>query len=196
MSYKAQKIIIRIVLIGVIAVVACGVLFGIILKPKGYTGEEWYAKQDEYLGQLETFASTLDDVMTLYITGSVSEEDLMNYTGMLRNELDVMVYEYDTDIAENPLQTGTVSEKDQVAANSVRQCYDVFYDILNEVEANSSDPARLRYIYLGYHQIFNEAASGYFTAKLLDYYDSLQETDEDYTQTKEESAAESAASTS
>ena len=31
----------------------------------------------------ETFASTLDDVMTLYITGSVSEEDLMNYTGML-----------------------------------------------------------------------------------------------------------------
>ena len=80
-SYKAQKIIIRIVLIGVIAVVACGVLFGIILKPKGYTGEEWYAKQDEYLGQLETFASTLDDVMTLYITGSVSEEDLMNYFG-------------------------------------------------------------------------------------------------------------------
>lgn len=152
-----------------------GVLFGVILKPDGYTGQEWYEKQEAYLTDMETFASSLDDAVTLYLTGSIQEEDLLNYMGMFRDELTLMTYEYDQDLAEHPLETGTVENEDLIAADSVRKCYDVFAEVIAMIEENSDDPARLRYLYLGYHQVFNDAASGYFYVKLLEYYESQEE---------------------
>ena len=190
-SYKVQQIVIRLIIIAVIAGIGLGILFGVILKPKGYTGQEWYEKQTEYLDEMETFASTLDGVITMYVTEAIGDEDLLSYVQMLRSELDVMVHAYDTDLKEHPLEAGTVSNNDIIAANSVRDCYDVFYEILDMIETNYGDAARMRYLYLGYHQIFNEAASGYFYVKLLDYYDSLDD-QETQDSTDEQSASSDA----
>ena len=171
MSYRRKRLIIRIILITVIAIIAFGFIFSFLSKKKGYSGEEWYAKQEEYLADMEAYAETMDTAVTLYITGAINSDDLLNYTGMLRSELDLMVYEYDKDLEENPLQIGTVSEADIIASESVRECYDVFYEILDMLETNYEDAARLRYLYQGYHQIFNDAASGYLYVKLLEYFE-------------------------
>ena len=79
-----------------------------------------------------------------------------------------MVYIYDKDLEDNPLQTGTVTNENMVATESVRKCYDVFYDILDMINNNYEDSSRLSYLYQGYHQIFNDAASGYLYVKLLE----------------------------
>ena len=168
MNHRTNRLIIRIVLIAIVAVIAFGILSAIVFKQHGYTGEEWYEKQDQYLSEMEEYAASIDDVMTLYITKTISSDDLLNYTGMFKKELDLMVYTYDKDLEDNPLQTGTVTNENMIATESVRKCYDVFYDILDMINDNYGDSSRLSYLYQGYHQIFNDAASGYLYVKLLE----------------------------
>ncbi len=171
MNHRTKSLIIRIVFIVIIAVIVFGIIAAIVFKQHGYTGEEWYEKQDQYLSEMEDYAASVDDVVTLYITKAISSDDLLNYTDMFKKELDLMVYTYDKDLEDNPLQTGSVSNENMIATESVRKCYDVFYDILDMINNNYEDASRLSYLYQGYHQIFNDAASGYLYVKLLEAID-------------------------
>lgn len=167
-----KKKIFRAAVLAVAGITAAGIISAVLESHKGYSGEQWYQKQEEYLTDMETFADTMDDAVSLYVIGSLPAEDLLEIDNtILRTELSAMRLEYEKDLEEHPIRTGTITDIQQAACDSVYSCYDVFEEILEMIDSEVStydSPKRLRYKYLAEHQKFADAAAGYVCAKLIE----------------------------
>lgn len=61
------------------------------------TGVEWFAKQESYVKEMESYADSMDDIVTLYLNGTITEEDFQNHLSVLQDELTIMrgIYQKD-----------------------------------------------------------------------------------------------------
>lgn len=44
---------------------------------KQYTGKQWYERQSDYINDLSVYAGEMDDIFSLYIAESISEDDFL-----------------------------------------------------------------------------------------------------------------------
>jgi len=61
-------------------------------ESKKMTGVEWFAEQESYVKQMETYTDSMDDIMTLYLNGTITKDDfLKSYIELSRIILPIIV---------------------------------------------------------------------------------------------------------
>lgn len=59
-------------------------------ESKKMTGVEWFAEQESYVKQMETYTDSMDDIMTLYLNGTITKDDFLNHLSVKQDELTIM----------------------------------------------------------------------------------------------------------
>lgn len=131
------------------------------------TAEEWIVKKYELIGQLETFSSSLDDVMSLYSIGSISTQDLANEVYIAQSELAIMKRLYDQDLEEHPIRTGThtyETKKGMEGLETIWESYETMLDQLADICTSSASANDAAYVYLAYREPVTSGLFDYMQA--------------------------------
>lgn len=156
--------------VGVFILVGLAVVFlaaGVINRQKYITGEEWFAMQDEYIHQFETFSDDIDSITALYINGDLDADAFREHLDLFCKELDAMEKAYQLATEEHPVQTGTHSYYTKLGCDSVEGCYGVFHELLQMMGDGYQDTDTMGYKYIAYQQKFIDLMSDYM---LADYF--------------------------
>nr|WP_303183333.1 hypothetical protein [Lachnoclostridium phocaeense] len=162
MKIKRKNIIIGILAV-ILAFAICTVRFYLSYSNER-TGEEWFSCQATYMKDCEAFANGMDDVFSLYISGSIAEDDFLVHIKILEEQLEVMEAVYTEDEASHPVRLGTHTYSTKKGCDAVKGCFGVFGDILAMARENSGDIGALSYEYMGYHQVMIDQVSDYTAA--------------------------------
>ena len=72
-------------------------------ESKKMTGVEWFAEQESYVKQMETYTDSMDDIMTLYLNGTITKDDFLNHLSVKQDELTAAVHPLNSPFfAKNP----------------------------------------------------------------------------------------------
>ena len=165
MGNKAWKII-KIILILIIVTVIGLTAFYFIRGSEGeITGEDYLKVQEKYMAEFQVYSDNIDDIVSLYLDGSITEEDFLNHLEIFQQELDLMKATHDSEAEKYPVKTGTDTYHTKRGAEAVAECYDIYQNILTTLQNNSSDKDALSYKYIAYHQDIIHALSDYMTAR-------------------------------
>lgn len=143
-------------------------------ESKKMTGVEWFAKQEKYVKEMETYADSMDDIMTLYLNGSITEEDFQNHLSVLNDELTIMQGIYKKDKKAHPVKTGTHSYATKKGCQAVEKCYPAFRDLIQMALKNSGDKNALTYKYIAAHKTLINYMADYMAS-----YETVEEQLED-----------------
>lgn len=152
----------------IIAVIVIGGLIAITLYrdyKRQQTGIEWFNRQKVYLDDLETFAGTMDDVVTLYLSGGYSESVFLEHVDFLKKELDAVQTDYNQYLEAHPIRVSTETYGTKEGAEAISDCFDIFQDTLSMLKAESGDTTNLLYNYKAYQQKLIDSCSKYLAAK-------------------------------
>lgn len=104
---KKKSLIIVFILIFAVIGISVGHYFW--KESKKMTGVEWFAEQESYVKQMETYADSMDDIMTLYLNGTITKDDFLNHLSVQQKELTIMEGMYKKEKNAHPVRTGTHS---------------------------------------------------------------------------------------
>ena len=164
MSGKLCKILLISVPAVLFIVIAIAIIPSLLKNSNAMTGDEWLKYQQVYTEEMSEFAETMDSMVSEYVTGSMPEQDFLNYTEILRQEVLIMRKAYDQDHEQNPVKPGTDTEDAQYGCDSVYSCYGILLELLDNMKENSSEPEAVLYSYLAYSQELKESIAGYQAA--------------------------------
>ena len=85
-------------------------------ESKKMTGVEWFAEQESYVKQMETYTDSMDDIMTLYLNGTITKDDFLNHLSVKQDELMIMKGMYQKEKKAHPVRTGTEKNADDKKA--------------------------------------------------------------------------------
>ncbi len=136
-----------------------------LTHPDGQTGMQWMAKQDVYVGELASLTDDIDTVLTLYISGNISEKDFLEHVSVFKSQLEILYASYQNDLAETPVKSGTHNYYSKTGCESVDNSYKLVNNILITMKNNSSDKDMLSYKYMSFKQEANKQASKYVLAR-------------------------------
>ncbi len=134
---------------------------------KEVSGDKWLMQQEECVLGLQAFAENMDEVYSLYISGSISPDDFYNELSVLNAQLSVLKADYANRKAESPISPGNNSYEAQRGIQGIEGIQNTFQSILNESLDSSGaplSPEPISYIYLAYRQQINSYLSDYITA--------------------------------
>lgn len=134
---------------------------------KQITGNEWLLKQKECLDTIEIFAEEMDEVYSLYIVGSMTEEDFIAEVRLLKAQHGVLTQYYDQLRSENPVKEGSHSYVSKRGSEGMEKCYKALGEMLDssiKEDGRVLSVDELAYLYLAYRQEFSAAISEYVTA--------------------------------
>lgn len=129
------------------------------------TGEEWFQKQEQYVDDLETYSSSMDDILTLYLTGSIPKEDFLTHVSIQKQELEIMERVYEQERQKHPVKTGTHTYETKAGCEAVEGCYRVMDELIGVMEQNADDSEALAYKYLAGQKQMVKEISRYMAAK-------------------------------
>lgn len=153
------------ILIAIFIVLTACVMSIVIRNMKYINGTEWYAKQDGYMTEFETYAGEMDDVVSLYLSGSIGEADFLTHVSILQGELTLMKADYDQYRKRHPVRTGSMTYYEKMACDAVESIFPVFQNMLDMMRDNSANPAQLSYEYIAFHQDIIKCVAKYATAQ-------------------------------
>lgn len=87
------------------------------------TGGQWYAMQEEYITQFETFSDDIDSITALYLNGDLDQEAFLSHMELFDKELDAMQAAYEQAEEETPVRTGTHTYYTKMGCDAVESCY-------------------------------------------------------------------------
>lgn len=138
-----------------------------------YTGQEWYARQEEYIETLRTYVGEMDDIFALYLGGSIQETDFLNHISVLQNEVDIIQEVYEQEKEKHPVRLGTYTYEQKLGCEGVEDVFSSLQDVLSMARENSADRNALSYKYLALHQNLIDAISKYISAQIMIEADSV-----------------------
>ena len=160
--YKKRKIWLPVVII-LILIFVIGIAAS-MPKSSEISGIEYFSMQGRYMDDLENFADQMDDVVSLYISGAIKEEDFLIHLQQLEEEEKIMKGLYDKEKKENPVKTGSHTYDTKAGCEAVEACFFAFESLVSEMEETSSEPEQIGYIYLSYHQEFADHLADYIVS--------------------------------
>ena len=116
-------------------------------ESKKMTGVEWFAEQESYVKQMETYTDSMDDIMTLYLNGTITKDDFLNHLSVKQDELMIM--------------KGMYQKK---GCEAVEKCYQAFDDLILMAEKNADDKKALAYKYIAAHETLIDHLSDYMAS--------------------------------
>lgn len=164
---RVKVLLIIILLAAAIGAVGFAVFRFLTRDADSVTAEEWIVKKYELIGQLETFSSSLDDVMSLYSIGSISTQDLANEVYIAQSELAIMKRLYDQDLEEHPIRTGThtyETKKGMEGLETIWESYEMMLDQLADICTSSGSANDAAYVYLAYREPVTSGLFDYMQA--------------------------------
>ena len=145
-------------------------LFFVWRKIKAYNnqviGNDILAMQDTYIENMQTYATSMDDIVTLYVSGSMSQEDFLDNVDVLEAELTILYKEYTDDMqkANEKMKIGSSTYESQRGCEAVDTCFHTFQDVIDMLYDSYGDPVALSYKYIAYQQTFIEHMAEYSAA--------------------------------
>lgn len=122
-----KRKIITIISIAVVIVLTGTITFNVIKakrqEEKKMTANEWFLDQTDYLNNILNFLDSMDTVYSLYLSGSMSKTDFVNYNTLLKQQYAIMDNEYEQYKRDNPIKMGTqsyISQSGIEAINNIR----------------------------------------------------------------------------
>lgn len=122
-----KRKIITIISIAVVIVLTGTITFNVIKakrqEEKKLTANEWFLDQTDYLNNILNFLNSMDTVYSLYLSGSMSKTDFVNYNTLLKQQYAIMDNEYEQYKRDNPIKMGTqsyISQSGIEAINNIR----------------------------------------------------------------------------
>lgn len=122
-----KRKIITIISIAVVIVLTGTITFNVIKakrqEEKKLTANEWFLDQTDYLNNILNFLDSMDTVYSLYLSGSMSKTDFVNYNTLLKQQYAIMDNEYEQYKRDNPIKMGTqsyISQSGIEAINNIR----------------------------------------------------------------------------
>ena len=132
---------------------------------KQYTGKQWYERQSDYIDDLSVYTGEMDDIFSLYIAESISEDDFLNHVSLLQNQLSVIQVSYQQEKENHPVRTGSYTYNQKYACEGVEETLTHLQEILDMARENSGDVTTLAYKYLALHQNIIDSMSKYTAAQ-------------------------------
>lgn len=155
---------------GFLVVICCVLLLAGSLSGcsgKTITGNEWLIVQEQCLDDLKAFASSMDDVYTLYLTSAITNEDFLNEVRLLKTQYGTLNQFYEKLKADNPVKEGSHSYISKRGIEGIEKSYEVLGKILNDTLDEQGRPksaSQLSYTYLAYKQELTTALSEFVTS--------------------------------
>lgn len=133
-------------------------------ESKKMTGVEWFAEQESYVKQMETYTDSMDDIMTLYLNGTITKDDFLNHLSVKQDELMIMKGMYQKEKKAHPVRTGTHNYATKKGCEAVEKCYLAFDDLILMAEKNADDKKALAYKYIAAHETLIDHLSDYMAS--------------------------------
>lgn len=158
-------------LLFVIALTIAGIYGGrwYLSYRKQITGDQWFEKQQTYVDEMKTFGESMDKVVTLYLTKSIDQEDLLNHADTFNSSLIVMKRKYEQDKKDHPVRTGSYTYLTKKGCESVEKCYPALSKMVYMLTDGNyyRDRDKLSYEYLACEQPLIKNMSAYYSCKKL-----------------------------
>ena len=136
-------------------------------EPEYITGNEWLVKQKASLTDLDAYTSNMDEVISLYAIGSMSETDFSAELDLLKQQYDILVALREKLKQENPIKEGSHSYLSKRGTDALDRYYDTLGEVLNNLttaDGNPLAPEEMTYRYMAYQQTLNTCLAEYTTA--------------------------------
>ena len=118
---------------------------------KGITGDQWFLMQEPYISDLQSFAKGMDEVYSLYINGSIPNEDFINEVALLKDQYCVLEANYEFAKENIHILPESYSYAAQRGVNSIENIYRIFGEVLNSSVDEYNTPlsqSEIAYLYL------------------------------------------------
>lgn len=136
-------------------------------EPKTITGNEWLLKQEDCFTDLEAFATGMDQVYTLYISGSITSEDFANEHYVLCQQYKLLAAFYDDLKKQNPLEPESHSFLSKKGTDAMEGIYTSVEELLNASLDDAGTPLppnQILYKYLAVRQTLTDHIATFVTA--------------------------------
>jgi hypothetical protein len=133
------------------------------------TGNEWLKMQDDFVDDLESFTSDMDEVYSLYFSGKISDDDFVEEVSTLYNLYDVMMLKREDFKAQHPIKPEShtyLSKRGTSALDNIPVTLKKILDCSIQSDGTPLDNKNLSYKYLKY----KDDIIGYF----MDYKTALE----------------------
>lgn len=166
MKKKTLRLIIRIV-----AVLACiGLVATVFIKKmkkdNGLDGNEWFARQYEYMNQFTGFCLNMDEVYALYISNDMTEADFLIEYAILLNQWDILEASYIRFLKENPVRPNGHSYVSRRGEGAITDLRNTINKILESTKNGNAiiTQDEILYMYLSYKQDIQMSLAEYTVA--------------------------------
>lgn len=137
------------------------------------TGGKWlFVQEEQCLPDLQAYSEGMDEVVTLYIMGAITEEDFGVELMILDNQYDLLMQRFQQIKRDNPVKEGGHTYISRRGTEGMEKCYEVFGNILVALRDENGRPLsrdEVAYIYLSFRQDLSDAMATFFTA--VAYYE-------------------------
>ena len=132
------------------------------------SGSQWlYIQHIECFPDLEAYAGGLDEVVSLYIAGAITETDYLVELRILEQQNSILQQRYDNIKQTYPVREGSHTYVSKRGTEGVETCYHIMDDLVTNLKDASGAPLsrdETAYVYLAYKQELNQALAEYLTA--------------------------------
>lgn len=159
-----KRKIITIISIAVVIVLTGTITFNVIKakrqEEKKLTANELFLEQTDYLNNILNFLDSMDTVYSLYLSGSMSKTDFVNYNTLLKQQYAIMDNEYEQYKRKNPIKMGTQSYISQSGITAIDNIRCEISKCINDCVVNGEplDYYNMIYTYMAH----NENLDSYF----------------------------------
>lgn len=129
-------------------------------KQKGISAEQWIINQYDSLDLIELFCKNMDQVVSLYISGSISQKDFLVEMETIEVELSLM--ESQREIEE--IKTGSLTYETKLAKEGYEGVWEdlrIIVDSLRTDENLIQNTDQMAYFYMAYSEDIAEKLDNY-----------------------------------
>lgn len=166
MSKKNFKLLLRVIIALLCLAIVIIIFKNKIKKDTGLDGNEWFARQYEYMNQFTSYCLSMDQVYALYIAEDMTTSNFLIEYALLLNQWEVLEASYSRYLKENPVKPNGhtyVSKRGEEAITDLRY---TIKNILDKTKNGNSvlSQKELLYMYLSFKQDIQMALAEYSVA--------------------------------
>ena len=129
---------------------------------KGMTAEEWILSRYDVMNVVEMYCGELDDVVGIYVSGGMTEEQFSAETAELKKEFDMMKSER----KEEKIKVGTHTESTKLGEEGYEDAWKHLEALTNALAGDETllDANKLAYFCMAYSEALSEDFEKYYAA--------------------------------
>lgn len=132
-------------------------------QPSGISGNDFLLQQQSYYQNLQAICSSSDDILTLYLIGSMDITDFQNEFHLLDKQARLSMNQYDQEKAQ--IIPGSHSYASKAGMEALNQAGNEILNFLHTVLENPSDLEFIAQQYILFQENIVEPLAVYITAK-------------------------------